>query len=70
MEKVTLYHDREMETLAVWFEDPSQEYISEELGNGIVVMKDKKGEVIGFEKLYFHIEDEIQNLSVEVLTVS
>jgi uncharacterized protein YuzE len=37
----------------VWFGDPADEYITEETGEEIVLMKDKEGKVIGFEKLNF-----------------
>ncbi len=32
---------------------PQAEYVSEETGEEIVLMKDKEGQVIGFEKLNF-----------------
>jgi uncharacterized protein YuzE len=50
---VKVYYDREGNTLTVWFGDPADEYVSEETGEEIVLMKDKEGKVIGFEKLNF-----------------
>ena len=52
MSKIKIYYDVEGKTLSVWFEDPQKEVISEEIGDGTVVNKDKSGRVIGFEKLY------------------
>lgn len=52
MSKIKLYYDEIGETLSVWFDDPKKEAISEEVGDGVILSKDKKGKVIGFEKLY------------------
>ena len=46
-----MFYDREGRTLSVWFDDPKKEVISEEIGDGTIVSKDKKGKIIGFEKL-------------------
>lgn len=53
MEKVKVYYDREGNTLTVWFGDPSEEYICEETGDEVILMKDKSGNVLGFEKLNY-----------------
>jgi hypothetical protein len=37
--------------LTVWFGDPTQESICEEIGDDVVLMKDRRGRVIGFERL-------------------
>jgi uncharacterized protein YuzE len=50
---VKVYHDRVGNTLVVWFGDPETEYEVEETGDEVVLMKDKSGTVIGFEKLNF-----------------
>ena len=49
MAQVKVYYDREGHTLTVWFGDPEDEYIVEETGEEIVLMKDCAGKVIGFE---------------------
>jgi hypothetical protein len=51
MDKVRIYHDRTGNTLTVWFDDPSKEYVCEEVDDDIVLMKDRRGRVIGFERL-------------------
>jgi hypothetical protein len=51
MVRVSVYFDRKGNTLTVWFDDPQREHICEEIGNEVVLMKDKSGCVIGFEKL-------------------
>ena len=43
-------------TLTVWFGNPNGDYITEEPGEEIVLMKDRAGKVIGFEKLNFTIQ--------------
>lgn len=53
MVHINLFYDREGNTLTVWFGDPQDEYICEETGEEVVLMKDRSGRVIGFEKLNF-----------------
>ncbi|NJN94014.1 MAG: DUF2283 domain-containing protein [Anaerolineales bacterium] len=55
MAQVKVYYDKAGNTLTVWFDDPQKEYISEETGEEVILMKDKEGRVIGFEKLNFSI---------------
>ena len=56
MARVKVYYDRQGNTLTVWFEDPKSEHVCEETGDEIVLMKDRSGKVIGFEKLNFSAE--------------
>ena len=51
MDKLRIYYDRKGNTLSVWFDDPKKEYICEESGDDVVVVKDRRGRVIGFERL-------------------
>ena len=62
MAQVKVYYDREGNTLTVWFGNPADEYVAEETGEEIVLMKDREGKVIGFEKLNFtgHVGDAIK----------
>jgi hypothetical protein len=53
MEQVKVFHDRTGNTLTVWFGEPQEEYICEETGDEVILMKDQAGRVIGFEKLNF-----------------
>ncbi|HQU35834.1 MAG: hypothetical protein CNIPEHKO_00607 [Anaerolineales bacterium] len=53
MAQVKVYYDREGNTLTVWFGNPADEFVAEETGEEIVLMKDREGKVIGFEKLNF-----------------
>lgn len=57
MAEVKVFHDREGQTLTVWFTDPKQEFVAEETGDEVVLMKDRSGRVIGFEKLNFSVSD-------------
>ena len=52
MSKIKVYYDSKGKTLSVWFDDPKKEVVSEEVGDGTIVSKDRLGKVIGFEKLY------------------
>ncbi|MBN1147804.1 MAG: DUF2283 domain-containing protein [Anaerolineales bacterium] len=53
MAQVKVFFDREGNTLTVWFGEPLEEYICEETGEEVVLIKDRSGKVIGFEKLNF-----------------
>ncbi|MFM6544688.1 MAG: DUF2283 domain-containing protein, partial [Microcystis panniformis] len=53
MAEVNVYYDPMGNTLTVWFGDRSSEYLCEETGDEVILMKNQKGEVIGFEKLNY-----------------
>ena len=55
MAEVKVYYDQAGNTLTVWFGSPHEEYVCEETGDEVVLMKDKSGRVIGFEKLNFMV---------------
>ena len=54
MDKVKIFYDKIGNTLTVWFDKPTKEYMAEEADDEAVLMKDKKGKGIGFEKLYIY----------------
>ncbi|MCC6123566.1 MAG: DUF2283 domain-containing protein [Pirellulales bacterium] len=53
MDKLRVYFDRKGNTLSVWFCDPKKEHVCEEADNDVVLMKDRRGQVIGFERLNY-----------------
>lgn len=53
MEELRLHHDREGNTLSVWFDDPEKEHVCEESDDDVILVKDRRGQVIGFERLNF-----------------
>ncbi len=53
MAQVKVFYDRAGNTLTVWFGNPEDEELCEETGDEVVLMKNKEGMVIGFEKLNF-----------------
>ena len=53
MDKVRVYFDRTGNTLTVWFDEPAEETVCEEIDDDIVLMKDRRGKVIGFERLNY-----------------
>ena len=57
MAEVNVFYDRMGNTLTVWFGNPQDEHVCEETGEEIILMKDKSGQVIGFEKLNFSVSD-------------
>ncbi len=60
MADVKIFCDQIGNTLTVWFGDPHTEYVCEETGDEVILMKDQAGRVIGFEKLNFSIADSHQ----------
>ena len=55
MAEVKVFYDQIGNTLTVWFGNPQDEYVCEETGEEVILMKDKEGKVIGFEKLNFAV---------------
>ena len=55
MAQVKVYYDQTGNTLTVWFGEPKSEYVCEETTEEMVLMKDKAGHVLGFEKLNFEV---------------
>ena len=70
MAEVKVYFDSEGNTLTVWFADPQDEYVCEETGEEIILMKNKDGEVIGFEKLNFLQVEADQRVKVAFETIA
>ena len=54
-------------TLTVWFGDRPTEYLCEETGDEVILMKNKQGKVIGFEKLNYTIAENT-NLKISLET--
>ncbi|MDC0832045.1 hypothetical protein AY599_09630 [Leptolyngbya valderiana BDU 20041] len=52
-----VFHDRLGQTLTVWFGNPEDEFEAEETGEEVILMKDRAGRTIGFEKLNFVAEE-------------
>jgi uncharacterized protein YuzE len=69
VDKVRVYYDRTGNTLCVWFDDPKKEHVCEEIADDMVLMKDRRGRVIGFERLNYlsrKQQGEGANVPVEV----
>ena len=69
MDKVRVYYDRTGNTLTVWFDDPAKEHICDEIEDDVVLMKDRRGRVIGFERLNYLTKKQQQareNVPVEI----
>ncbi len=70
MEKIRIYYDKEGNTLIVWFGDSMDEYICEETGEELILMKDKNGHILGFEKLnYLPQSSADRNIVFETATI-
>jgi uncharacterized protein YuzE len=69
MAQVKVFYDKQGNTLTVWFSDSKEEYVCEETGDEVVLMKDKSGRVIGFEKLNYSLS-ETEKLHVAFETVA
>ncbi|MBI3463515.1 MAG: DUF2283 domain-containing protein [Planctomycetes bacterium] len=67
MEKLRIYFDREGNTLSVWFDDPKKEHVCEESEDDVVLIKDREGRVIGFERLnYLSAQDRKEGVGIPV----
>ena len=66
MAKIKLFYDETGKTLSVWFDEPKKEVICEEVGDGVILSKDKKGQVIGFEKLSFELPKPKGKMSIPI----
>jgi hypothetical protein len=53
MAELKVYHDVAGRTLTVWFGSPEAEHVCEETGDEVILIKDRSGQVIGFEKLNY-----------------
>jgi hypothetical protein len=70
MAQVKVFFDREGNTLTVWFDEPAIESVCEETGDEVILMKDRTGRVIGFEKLNFVASSEEEPLKVAFETLT
>ena len=69
MAQVKVFFDQTGNTLTVWFGNPQDEYVAEETGDEVILMKDKSGRVIGFEKLNFSkVQAEQLRIAFETVT--
>ena len=70
MAEVKVFYDEIGSTLTVWFGNPQDEAICEETGEEVILMKDKEGKVIGFEKLNFSVaEPQSLHVAFEAVTM-
>jgi len=51
-----VFYDRAGDTLTVWFGDPHAEFLCQEIGDEMILIKDRAGRVIGVERLNFSAE--------------
>jgi len=73
MKPIKIFFDKVGNTLNVWFDNPKKEAIAEETSEEVVIIKDKKGKVIGFEVLNYLSSSNLKNLKkipvkTEILT--
>ena len=69
MAQIKVFYDKKGNTLTVWFSDSKEEYVCEETGEEVVLMKNKSGRVIGFEKLNYSLA-ESEKLHVAFETIA
>ncbi len=53
VKKVRVVYDPEDNILDVWFDEPGKEVMCTEMEEDVVLRKDRKGRVIGFEMFNF-----------------
>ncbi len=69
MAQIKVFYDHTGNTLTVWFGEPKKECVCEETAEEVVLMKDRLGHVLGFEKLNFEVAQSDQ-LSVAFETIA
>jgi hypothetical protein len=70
MAQIKVYYEPEMELLTVFWQPPQKNQICEELGSGIILIKDENtNEPVGLELLSFKPKDaKFDSIGVEVGT--
>ena len=68
MNTVKLYDDETGKTLTVWFDNPEKEFSVEETEEEVLLIKDREGAVIGFERLNY-VPKNADSLGVELVKV-
>ncbi len=68
MSTLKIYYDKMGKTLTVWFDDPTQDYCAEETAAEVILIKNRAGQVIGFERLNYTPVN-VDNFRVELLRV-
>jgi len=63
-----VYYDAEGKTLTVWFDNPEKEFVAEEVGDEVVLIKDRQGRVIGCERLNYAVAPD-EALAVDAIAV-
>jgi hypothetical protein len=66
--QVKLFYDQVGNTLTVWFGEMLDDYVAEDAGPDAILIKDRTGRVIGFEKV--NVGPNPEHLSVTLETVS
>src|SRR5205823_12767572 len=67
MDKLRVYYDRQGNTLSVWFDDPKKEHVCEESDDDLILIKDRRGRVIGFERLnYLSAKQRAEGVTIPV----
>jgi uncharacterized protein YuzE len=62
MNPIKIFLDKTGNTLNIWFDDPKKEAVSEETSEEIILIKDKKGKVIGFEVLNYLTSSDLKGV--------
>ena len=62
MKPIKIFFDKKGNTLNVLFDEPEKESVSEETAEEVILVKDKKGKVIGFEVLNYLSLNDIKDL--------
>jgi hypothetical protein len=62
MAQMKMIHDPIREILPIDWDDPEHMEICESIGQGIILIKDALGKVVGFDRLYFRPSNPSQEL--------
>ena len=69
MDCIRVIHDPVGKTLTIWLDEPTKEATCQETEEEIVLMKDFRGRVIGFEILHYEPTSSPPAISLETMPV-
>ena len=58
MDSLKIFYDRDNHILTIWFDDPQKEFVAEEIGEELLIMKYSGGKTIGIERMNFVLADQ------------
>lgn len=65
MDQLKIIYDSLGKTLTVYVDDPEKEDVCEETNDDLILIKDREGRVIGFERFNIELETQAEGLKIQ-----